>query len=194
MAMPPRIRRGLTALLVVLALVAAVVVVRELRQAQSATAAQTIDRTRQVLPANRRPVFPVLDGTGLDGKPLSTAPLRGDVLVVNFWGSWCSPCRKEAAVLERVAQEDAARGVRFVGVDVRDSTTAGRAFETAHGITYPSFDDPAGLVALRLGALGPQATPSTYVVDRHGKLAAVFFGATVYDELHSAVELVLEKG
>jgi thiol-disulfide isomerase/thioredoxin len=182
-----------TALAVLAVLAAGVIVVRALRPA-STTAGRTIGKTRQVLPVVQRPVFPVLDGTDLDGRRLSTKPWRGKVLVVNFWGSWCAPCRKEAPVLRRVSQESYAQGVRFVGVDIRDNPGAGKAFERTYKITYPSFNDPDAGLGLRLGSLGPQATPSTYVVDRKGRIAAVFYGATTYDELHSAVELVVENG
>jgi thiol-disulfide isomerase/thioredoxin len=164
------------------------------RAASSSAPVRTVTKTRQVLPAAQRSAFPVLDGTDLDGRALSTKPWHGNVMVVNFWGSWCAPCRKEAPVLRRVAQEEYAKGVRFVGVDIRDNPASATAFERTYKITYPSFNDPDSRLALRLGSLSPQATPSTYVVDRHGRLAAVFFGATVYSELYSAVELVVEKG
>ncbi|WP_237694770.1 TlpA disulfide reductase family protein [Streptomyces sp. SID5468] len=167
--------------------------VRQLRHADAGSAA-TVTQTRRVLPAAQRPAAPVLDGRTLTGARLSTADWQGKIIVVNFWGSWCAPCRKEAPALRRISAESYAQGVRFVGVDIRDSQANGSSFEKDHRITYPSFDDPDATLSLRFHALAPQATPSTYVFDRMGRIAAVFFGATTYDELNSAVELVVEKG
>ncbi|MCZ4102788.1 MULTISPECIES: TlpA family protein disulfide reductase [Streptomyces] len=188
----PRIRTLVVLLVAAAAAVLGVFALQGLRTAEAGST--TVSQTRTVLPAAERPAAPVLDGTTLTGEHLSTADWRGSVIVVNFWGSWCTPCRKEAPGLRRVADETSRQGVRFVGVDVRDTPVAGLGFEHDFGITYPSFNDPATKLSLRFGSLAPQATPSTYVFDRKGRIAAVFFGATTYDELYSAVELVVEKG
>jgi thiol-disulfide isomerase/thioredoxin len=115
-------------------------------------------------------------------------------VVVNFWGSWCTPCRKDAPVLRRVADETYANGVRFVGVDIRDTPGAAQAFEKATRSRIRASTTRTASWRYGWAAWAPQATPSTYVVDRKGRIAAVFSGATAYDELHSAVAPMLENG
>jgi thiol-disulfide isomerase/thioredoxin len=181
------------AVLAAAVVVLGVIGLRQLGRSSASAAGATVSRTRTVLPPSERLKAPVLDGRTLAGVRLSTRQWDGNVIVVNFWGSWCAPCRKEAPALQRISAGTYASGVRFVGVDIRDNPAAALAFEKNHGIGYPSFNDPDTRLGLRLGALGPQATPSTYVIDRKGRIAAVFYGATTYEELYSAVELVVEK-
>jgi len=117
---------------------------------------------------------PVLEGEGLDGRPLSTADFAGKTIVVNLWGPWCPPCRAEAPDLNRVAQEYASKGVQFVGVLTRtkDPATA-IAFNRAKGITYPSFTDQGGKLELGfIDSLPTQAIPTTWIIDAKGRVAA----------------------
>lgn len=102
--------------------------------------------------------------------------MRGSVVVINVWGSWCAPCRAEAPELARLSRETKSLGVRFLGVDIRDSKTAAIAFEHTYGITYPSVFDPDSRTMLGFKALAPRAVPSTYVLDRTGKVAALSIG------------------
>jgi thiol-disulfide isomerase/thioredoxin len=189
-------RARILAVTVLVALAAAAALaLRGLAGGSSSSGVASIAATRQVLPAGERPAVSAISGTTLDGRPLSTAQWHGDIVVVNFWGSWCAPCRHEAPLLRRISTDSYRAGVRFLGVDVRDNTASGQAFARQHHILYPSLDDPSDMTALRMPrGLAPQATPSTYVLDRHGRVAAVFFGEVHYDELHSAVELVVERG
>jgi thiol-disulfide isomerase/thioredoxin len=114
-----------------------------------------------------------------DGGTFDLAEAIGDVVVLNVWGSWCPPCRKEAPDLQAVHEELAGDGVRFVGVNTRDgqTETAALAFEREFGVTYPSVFDPNGeaLLAFR-DTLPPQAIPSTLVIDREGRMAARVLG------------------
>src|SRR6266581_4895571 len=109
----------------------------------------------QVIPASRRPPAPDISGTALTGGRLDTSRWRGHAIVVNFWGSWCVPCRKEAPVLARVARDTRFLGVRFLGIDVRENPAAGLAFEQHYSITYPSLSDPGNLIAARFRAAAP---------------------------------------
>ena len=121
--------------------------------------------------------LPDLQGRTIDGNELSVRGLRGHVVVLNVWGSWCGPCRAEAPSLAAISHEVARRGVRFVGVDVRDNPAAGRAFERSFGITYPSFDDQNGLILAQFTGIIPvSAVPSTVVTDRHGLIRARVVG------------------
>lgn len=141
-----------------------------------------------------RAVTPHLVGATLTGAQLDVAQWRGDVVVVNIWGSWCAPCRAEAPNLERVAQDTYSQGVRFLGIDIRDSRDSARAFEASYHVTYPSLFDPGVRQALSFGRLAPQATPSTIVLDRRGRVAARFIGPTTYAPLLATVTQVLAQG
>jgi thiol-disulfide isomerase/thioredoxin len=130
-----------------------------------------------VVPEAERPPLPAFSGRTLDGKELDLASLRGRPLVLNFWASWCGPCRAEQQGLELASRTLAGRDVRMVGVNIRDDRGAAASYLEEFGVGYPSlFDRPAVLPA-RLGDLGPQAPPYTLVVDAAGRVAARVFGA-----------------
>ena len=130
-----------------------------------------------VLPEAERPPLPAFAGRTLDGRQLDLASLRGRPLVLNFWASWCGPCRAEQEGLELASKALAGKDVRMVGVNIRDDQGAAASYLEEFGVGYPSlFDRPAVLPA-RLGALGPQAPPYTLVVDANGRVAARVFGA-----------------
>ncbi|AKJ11554.1 redoxin domain-containing protein [Streptomyces incarnatus] len=127
------------------------------------------------VPAGERASAPDLSGKTIDGRTLDVADYKGQVVVINVWGSWCSPCREEAQYFAKVSKEYQGKGVQFVGINTRDtSTTPAVAFEKEHGIGYPSLYDPTGRLMLRFekGTLNPQLIPSTLVIDRQGKVAA----------------------
>jgi thiol-disulfide isomerase/thioredoxin len=141
----------------------------------------------QVSLAKRSPA-PALEGTTLTNEKLALSSLKGKVVVVNFWGSWCAPCRAESASLEAVAKATAVQGVTFVGVAERDSKSNARSFIAGHGVTYPSiFDDDGSLAAPWPGASGP---PYTFIIDRQGRIAARFLGGVTTEDLQSAVTKV----
>jgi thiol-disulfide isomerase/thioredoxin len=138
----------------------------------------------------KRRSAPPLTGELLDGGTFDLAQRRGDVVVINFWASWCGPCRAEAAELVIVAKATRSKGVSFVGVDVRDERDKARAFVTGHSMAYPSLFDPAGRVALDFSDVTPNTTPATLVIDRNGRIAAVFRKALLREELTPVVEEV----
>jgi thiol-disulfide isomerase/thioredoxin len=130
-----------------------------------------------VVPEAERPPLPAISGRTLDGKELDLASLRGRPLVLNFWASWCGPCRAEQEGLELASRTLAGRDVRMVGVNIRDDRGAAASYLEEFGVGYPSLFDRAALLSARLGALGPQAPPYTLVVDARGRVAARVFGA-----------------
>ncbi|MET8584028.1 TlpA disulfide reductase family protein [Streptomyces collinus] len=126
-------------------------------------------------PQGKRAAAPDLSGRTIDGKTLDVADYKGKVVVLNVWGSWCGPCREEAQYFAKVSKAYEGKGVQFVGINTRDtSTTPAVAFEKEHGIGYPSLYDPTGKLMLRFkkGTLNPQLIPSTLILDKDGKVAA----------------------
>lgn len=146
-----------------------------------------------VPPAKRKSVPPV-SGELLGGGSLDLASLRGNVVVVNFWASWCAPCREEADGLQGVYDATKAEGVRFVGVNFKDKRSTAEAFVRTKGITYPSLVDQPGRLALAFRDLPPNATPTTLLIDRQGRLAARVLGAITYSRLLTLVRSVLAEG
>lgn len=131
-----------------------------------------------------RPVAPDVKGTTLGGRRLSLGSYRGDVVVLNFWGSWCAPCRAEAPTLEALARHFRSGGVRFIGVDIQDSPAAAEAFEHTFLISYPSLNDPSDEIALAFrSTVPPAAIPTTLVMDRSGRIAARVVGQATYATL-----------
>ena len=102
------------------------------------------------------------------GGTLDLAALRGKPVVLNFWASWCGPCKSEAAVLERSYLRYSAQGVVFVGVDFHDVTSDARRFVAAHGLSFPMVQDGSGDVTQN--RYGISQVPETYVVERHGRI------------------------
>jgi thiol-disulfide isomerase/thioredoxin len=143
-------------------------------------------------PAGRRPLAPTVSGTTLTGEHLSLARYHGDTIVLNFWGSWCAPCRAEAPALGQLARQLNSRGVRFVGVDIRDEPDSALAFMQQFNVGYPSINDPSDEIALEFRTTVPPADiPTTLVIDRDGRIADRIFGASSYSELLSIIDQVI---
>ncbi|MFB4305572.1 TlpA family protein disulfide reductase [Actinomadura sp. GTD37] len=143
-------------------------------------------------PAGRKSVQDVA-GERLDGKAFKLSELKGQVVVVNFWASWCAPCRGEAPSLEQVYTENKGKGVDFIGVNFKDSKANGQAFERKFKVTYPSLFDADGQVTLAFREVPPSAIPSTLVLDRQGRIAARIIGATTYSKLNPLVAKVVQE-
>jgi thiol-disulfide isomerase/thioredoxin len=153
------------------------------------------DGSVRVLAESERPAPIALSGRTLEGGTLDVASLRGKVVVLNVWGSWCPPCRKEAPDLQAAATALEDRGVAFVGLNVNDrDPVPALAYQRTFKIRYPSLVDDGGrsLLALR-GAVAPNAIPSTLVLDRQGRIAARISGATTRATLVGIVEDVLGR-
>jgi thiol-disulfide isomerase/thioredoxin len=146
------------------------------------------------LPPSQRPRPDDVTGKLLDGSSFDLASTRGHVVVVNFWGSWCAPCRDEAQALEQVYKDTKARGVEFVGVDTRnDGIPQALAFNRKHGITYPSLFDPSNVLALRFPGVPPSAIPTTLILDRQGRIAARHSGSILFTQLRDVVAKALAE-
>ncbi|MFC4565973.1 TlpA family protein disulfide reductase [Nocardiopsis mangrovi] len=152
------------------------------------------DGTATEFDAGDRSTVPDIEGETLDGDPVSLADYRGDVLVLNFWASWCGPCRSEAPVLDEVYNDHKDAGLDFLGVNIKDNETAARAFEDAQEVPYPSlFDQPGEVSQAFRDTVPPQAVPTTLVIDREGRIAARVIGETTYNQLTGLVESVLAE-
>jgi len=147
-----------------------------------------------VYAAGHRPLAPDFTGTTLTGSKLSFSSYQGKVVVLNFWGSWCVPCREEAPTLSDVAAQYQPSGVSFLGVDVRDTTASAQAFARSFHVTYPSVGDPSSVITLDFTAVVPIAgTPTTLVIDRTGHIAGAVFGTATYPELTAILAKVTGK-
>ena len=148
-----------------------------------------------IYPAGHRPLAPQFTATTLAGSKLSFSSYRGQVVVLNFWGSWCVPCREEASTLSAVAAQYRPSGVSFLGVDVRDTAASAQAFAHSFHITYPSVSDPSSVITLDFTHVVPIAgTPTTLVIDRTGHVAGAVFGSVTYPELTAILAKVTAKG
>ena len=144
--------------------------------------------------AGHRPQAPDFTATTLSGARLDFSSYRGHVVVVNFWGSWCGPCREEAPTLAVTARQYRPAGVSFLGVDVRDTTASALAFARSYGISYPSVNDAGSVITLDFTSVVPIAgTPTTLVVDRTGHIAGAVFGTATYQELSDILTQVTGK-
>jgi cytochrome c biogenesis protein CcmG, thiol:disulfide interchange protein DsbE len=129
-----------------------------------------------------------LEGSGT----LTLASLRGKPVVLNFWASWCVPCKAEAKTLEQAWNRYEPKGVAFVGIDYHDVTSDARTFLSHHGVTYPTVQDGSGAVGARYGITG---VPETFVVGRTGKIvvhiAGPIAGATFTEEFRRGLEAAM---
>lgn len=137
---------------------------------------------------SQAPAFtlPRLVGAG----SVSLASLRGHPVVLNFWASWCPPCKSEAPALEREWQKYGSRGVRFVGIDKSDIASEARTFVNAHGLTFLMLGDGSGDVT---SSYGISQLPETYVLDSTGKVVAHIAGPITSSELASEFRAALKK-
>lgn len=144
--------------------------------------------------AGDRVKAPTLEGDTVEGPALQAASLRGQVVVVNVWGSWCAPCRAESPDLAKLARETKADGVVFLGIDVRDDRSSARAFTRRYSIPYQSLFDPDGRQLAKFASIIPiNAVPSSAVIDRSGRVAASVVGRIDYKTLRGAVRDVLAE-
>jgi thiol-disulfide isomerase/thioredoxin len=129
-------------------------------------------------PSDRKPA-PALAGETLDGERIALSDFAGKVVVLNVWGSWCPPCRKEAPDLVEAANSLASKDVVFLGINTRDATPdPAKAFVRRFDVPYPSVFDPDGQQLLGFReTLPPKAIPSTLVIDTEGRVAARVLGA-----------------
>jgi peroxiredoxin len=138
---------------------------------------------------NKRQSTPKISGQTLDGQQLDVNTLRGKVVVLNFYASWCGPCRAETPLLEKVYQQEHAAGVDMVGVLYKDTKANGSSFREHAGVTYPSLVDTDGTLLPKFKGVNASGIPVTFVLARDGKVAARWIGP-IHDQ--SALTTVLQ--
>ncbi|MCV7374378.1 TlpA family protein disulfide reductase [Mycolicibacterium arabiense] len=129
-------------------------------------------------------------------KTVSLQDFEDQVVVINVWGQWCGPCRSEMPELQKVYDATKAKGVAFLGIDVRDNNRdAAVDFVVDRKITFPSIYDPAMRTMIAFGGKYPTTViPSTIVLDRQHRVAAVFLRELLAEDLRPVVErLAAEK-
>lgn len=123
-----------------------------------------------------------------DGNEFAMSDYYGSPIVLNFWASWCGPCRDEAASLEKSWNSYGDLGVRFVGIDLQDNESDARAYIEEFGISYPNGRDEDGKITIDYGIVG---MPVTFFVDRKGLVVDRWVGAIPEKALIESIELIL---
>ena len=121
---------------------------------------------------------PALSGTDLRGKSLSLAKLKGKVVVVDFWASWCGPCKEEMPVLERLYKKYKANGLVVVGVSVDQDAANAQKFIKEFGVSFPSIHDADHSIADRYK---PAKMPTSSIIDRKGTIRFIHAGFKAKD-------------
>jgi cytochrome c biogenesis protein CcmG/thiol:disulfide interchange protein DsbE len=144
--------------------------------------------------AGKRPEVPALVlrrlGADAGASKLDLASLRGKAVVVNFWASWCHPCKQEAPRLESAWQKYRGQGVVVLGVDAQDVATDGRRFVSKHGVTYSNLADGAGS---SLGHWGVTGFPETFFIDREGRATGHVSGEISAQELEDGIRTAMRS-
>jgi cytochrome c biogenesis protein CcmG/thiol:disulfide interchange protein DsbE len=126
-----------------------------------------------------------------EGAPVTLEALRGKVVVLNFWASWCHPaCYEEAPALERGWRAYRDQGVVVVGVDIQDTAEAARKFIRDFGLTFPNVQDPNGKVSVDYGVYG---VPETFFIDRQGRIRSKHVGALTDEVFRATVDRLLAE-
>jgi thiol-disulfide isomerase/thioredoxin len=141
-----------------------------------------------------RKAAPDVTGDLVGGGAWELASLRGKVVVLNFWGPWCSPCRVETPEFDQVARATKDRGVEFVGIAVKDNERAVSAFLEDNDISFPSVFDRPGKTVQRFRDLRVAGFPFTIVIDKQGRVAAVYVTAQIREDIEPVVTRLAAAG
>jgi cytochrome c biogenesis protein CcmG/thiol:disulfide interchange protein DsbE len=184
-------RAKLVAQALAVGLVAALLALLVWKVVQEETGGNLAEQVRR----GEQPAAPLFRLERLDRKgSLSLASLRGKGVVLNFWASWCAPCKDEAPLLEQAWRDHRDRGLVVLGVDAQDFRGDARKFVERYGLSYPMVYDGKGST---LGRYGVGAFPETYIVDRRGRVVAAIIGGIGSDDdrerLEQGIELALRS-
>lgn len=133
---------------------------------------------------------PPLAGATLDGGHLDLAELRGRPVIVNFWASWCVPCREEFPLLAAALRDHAQEGLVIVGVLFKDEPEPARRFVAEQGVDWPTVLDPDGRLAAAYRVVAP---PQTYFIDRSGIVRSIQIGELLEVDLDRQLPAILAR-
>lgn len=139
-------------------------------------------------PATVGEAAPAFTRPGLDGGTVALSDFAGKPVMVNFWASWCHPCRKEFPLFEAAREEYARRGLEIVGVSYKDIPADARAFVADQGATWTFARDPDGALA---DTYGVRAVPQTFFIDADGRIVSRLFGITSAKDLDAEIRKIL---
>ena len=132
---------------------------------------------------------PAFSLTTFDGTTMSLADLRGKPVVMNFWASWCPPCRVEAPLMERTWRMYKNRGLIFLGVNIQDREEDALSYIREFGITFPNGPDPTGEIAIDYGVSG---LPVTFFISGKGEVVRRWVGALDRGVLFNSIEEIMK--
>jgi len=141
-----------------------------------------------VMPPQAGEPVPEFQLTAFDGSPMILSSQRGRVVVVNFFASWCSPCRQEAADLEQSWRDYRARGVQFYGIGYKDAAQNVKRFLAEFDVTYPATTEGNNSTARAYGVTG---APETFIIDGSGRLVRQILGPVSQAELAHELDQLL---
>jgi cytochrome c biogenesis protein CcmG/thiol:disulfide interchange protein DsbE len=144
---------------------------------------------KPALPPQKGNPVPTFQLTAFDGTSMGVGEGQGSVAVVNFFASWCDPCRQEAADVEQAWRDYRSRGVQFYGIGYKDAASKAKAFLDEFSVSYPATVEPGNRTARAYGVTG---VPETFVIDRSGRLVRHFIGPVSRDELAEELDPLLE--
>ena len=177
-------RRTVVTVTAVVAVLLAGALTVTLLTGSSSSPGKIVDGNTVVYTAGPHLAAPDVTGKSLTGSAIKLSAYRGKVVVLNFWGAWCPPCRAEAETLEVAAQQYRSQGVEFLGDDVQDNTASALAFTASRKISYPSFNDSSSLIVGQFSQAAPVSeTPTTVVISRTGHVVGIETGAITNGEL-----------
>src|SRR5512134_1984242 len=165
----PRVPIGLLLWLVPVVALLFVIGYQSVRKQQPASITMGLAR-------GQRPAAPAFELPRFDGGTLALSSLRGKYVLLNFWASWCIPCRDEAPLLERAWREYRTRGLAVVGVNIQDLEPEARKFIAEFKVSYPNVRDRDGRVSRAYGTTG---VPESFFIDRESRVVRKFPGAAI---------------
>lgn len=146
-------------------------------------------RQNQAQPtAGRAPDFTI---TTFDGDEMTLSELRGNIVIVNFWASWCGPCRDEAPALQAVWEKYRDDGVIILGVAYVDSESGSRAFIEEYSLTYPNGPDVGTRISDDYNIRG---VPETFIIDQNGEVAEFIYAQVTEADLSATIDRLLATG
>ena len=129
----------------------------------------------------------------IDGGTFALSSTRGKVVVLNYWASWCIPCKTETPQFDLLYRKIKSKGVDFVGIDTKDAKDSALTFIRNNDISYPIVYDEPGETAVRLGNLPTVSLPFTVLIDKQGRVAAVYVQRITTKDLTAALTKLLAE-